>query len=58
MQIEDFPSVIAAMQQKLLNEVTAARVLRRAVAPRSPRARARDAPLPTLSPAEVCDHRG
>jgi len=29
MQIEDFPSVIAAMQQKLLTEVTAARVLRR-----------------------------
>ena len=29
MQIDDFPSVIAAMHQKLLNEVTAARVLRR-----------------------------
>jgi hypothetical protein len=31
MQIEDFPSVIAAMQQKLLNEVTAARPLRHAL---------------------------
>lgn len=30
MQIEDFPSFIAAMQQKLLNEVTAARPMRRA----------------------------
>jgi uncharacterized protein DUF1194 len=30
MQIEDFPSVIAAMQQKLLNEVTASRPVRRA----------------------------
>jgi uncharacterized protein DUF1194 len=35
MQIEDFPSFIAAMQQKLLNEVTAARVLRRAMASRT-----------------------
>jgi hypothetical protein len=30
MQVEDFPSFIAAMQQKLLNEVTAARPIRRA----------------------------
>ena len=30
MQVEDFPSFIAAMQQKLLNEVTAARPVRRA----------------------------
>jgi len=34
MQVEDFPSFIAAMQQKLLNEVTAARVLRRVVGQR------------------------
>jgi uncharacterized protein DUF1194 len=30
MEVEDFPSFIAAMQQKLLNEVTAARPVRRA----------------------------
>jgi hypothetical protein len=30
MQVEDFPSFIAAMQQKLMNEVTAARPIRRA----------------------------
>jgi hypothetical protein len=30
MQVDDFPSFIAAMQQKLLNEVTAARPIRRA----------------------------
>lgn len=30
MQVEDFPSFIAAMEQKLLNEVTAARPVRRA----------------------------
>jgi len=33
MQVEDFPSFVAAMQQKLLNEVTAARPLRRAAVP-------------------------
>lgn len=33
MQVEDFPSFIAAMQQKLLSEVTAARPLRRAAVP-------------------------
>jgi hypothetical protein len=30
MQVQDFPSFIAAMQQKLMNEVTAARPIRRA----------------------------
>jgi hypothetical protein len=33
MQVEDFPSFVAAMQQKLLNEVTAARPFRRAAVP-------------------------
>jgi hypothetical protein len=33
MQVEDFPSFIAAMQQKLLNEVLAARPIRRAALP-------------------------
>ncbi len=36
MQVDDFPSFIAAMQQKLLNEVTAARPIRRAAVPCSP----------------------
>jgi len=35
MQVEDFPSFIAAMRQKLLNEVTAARPVRRAEMSRS-----------------------
>ncbi len=34
MQVEDFPSFIAAMRQKLLNEVTAARPIRRAAVSR------------------------
>ena len=34
MQVEDFPSFIAAMRQKLLNEVTAARPVRRAAVSR------------------------
>jgi hypothetical protein len=36
MQVEDFPSFVAAMQQKLLNEVTAARPMRRAGLKRGP----------------------
>jgi hypothetical protein len=38
MQVEDFPSFIAAMQQKLMNEVTAARPIRRAAVPCQPSA--------------------
>ncbi len=36
MQVEDFASFIAAMRQKLLNEVTAARPIRRAAVPPCP----------------------